>query len=119
MPNNYEGLPLMMGEKLVGRMDLNEDGTFSGKLDPEMVDLLAEGMETLYSVSFYGRAGANPRNWQLKVQEYITGEPFAETIAEHFYGKVEYVEIATDFLKKYEVKERKPSGTESDPVVGS
>lgn len=114
---DYKELPLKMGDEPIGWMDLNADGTFSGKLRPELAEILAEGLAEMFQVGFYGRPGINAILAQAKLNELITGIPTAETIAEHFYGKVEYVEVATTFLKKYEVKERKPSGTESDPIV--
>jgi hypothetical protein len=51
-------LPLMMGDKLIGRINLDKDtGEISGKLiDPEITDLLNEYFgDNLLEVSFFGK----------------------------------------------------------------
>jgi hypothetical protein len=70
-------LPLMMGDKIVGRAEINyETNELKADIDPKLIELLVEGLGNgLLQISFSGLPGypMKVEDVQRKFKEYIDG----------------------------------------------
>lgn len=69
-------VPLTMGDKIVGKIHIAEEGTFVGQIDKTLVDILNTGFTTgILEVGFFGKPGrAAIGTVNRQIREYLDSE---------------------------------------------